>query len=144
MKLSLSLTVLAAICLLAGCASEGQNYAKAHPELTAVQRKMFNTGKIPDGTAVAGLTRAQVHLIMGGDPTTFDRVGDDDVWIFSHKKAIAASGMPTAGPSDSGLDTHNAYTERADNPPRVDIDVKCSVFFQGDIATHAQNHEDKP
>ena len=106
MKATIPALSAALLCLLSGCASEAQSYARAHPELTPAQRRMMNTGKIPDGTAVPGLTKTQVHLIMGGDPTTFDKADDLDMWVYSHKKAVAMNPRLATGPSDSTLDTH--------------------------------------
>ena len=134
----------ALLCLLSSCASEAQSYARAHPELTPVQRKMMNTGKIPDGTAVAGLTKTQVHLIMGGDPMTFDKADDLDLWVYSHKKAVATTPRLATGPSDSTLDMHGMSPSNEANAPRTDVDVKTTIYFQGDVAVRAQTVEEKP
>jgi len=135
-----------ALCLLAACTNEGQTYAKNHPELTPAQRRIMATGQIPDGTAVAGLTRDQIRIAMGSDPATFDRVGDEDAWVFSHKKAIAKNPEFANAPSDSVLDRSHGYseTDTDQNAPRVDVDVKTTVFFNGNIATHAHTSEEKP
>ena len=144
MKLTIPALSAVLLCLLPSCASEAQNYARAHPELTPVQRRMMNAGKIPDGTAVAGLTKAQVHLIMGGDPTTFDKADDMDMWVYSHKKAVAMNPRLATGPSDSTLDTHGMSSNTEANAPRVDVDVKTTIYFQGDVAVRAQTVEEKP
>jgi hypothetical protein len=148
MKTSLVIrhSVLVISFLLAACTNEGQIYAKQHPELNPVQRRILASGIIPDGTAVAGLTRAQIHMAMGTDPSTFDRVGGEDVWIFTHKKAVARDPIFANSPADSVLDKSHGYTETdtEQTTPRVDVDVKTTIYFQGDIATHARTVEEKP
>jgi outer membrane protein assembly factor BamE (lipoprotein component of BamABCDE complex) len=146
MKASLhAAAAVAALCLLAACTNEGQIYAKKHPELNPVQRRILATGIIPDGAAVAGLTRDQIRMAMGTDPYTFDRVGDEDTWVFSHKKAVARDPVFANSPADSVLDKAHGYTETEtdQNTPRVDVDVKTTVYFEGNIATHAHTIEEK-
>ena len=132
--------------LLASCTNEGQIYAKKHPELSPEHRRIMASGKIPDGTAVAGLTREQIRIAMGVDPYTIDRDGQEDVWIFSHKKAVSTDLEAAKTPADSGvLDRTHGYgeTNTEENAPRMDVDVKTSVYFSGNIATHARTVEEK-
>jgi hypothetical protein len=135
-----------ALSLLAGCADAGQTYAKSHPELSAVQRRILATGRIPNGTAVAGLTKEQVRIAVGSDPATFEKAGGEDVWIFSHKKAVAKDPTFANTPADAVLDRSHGYseTDTEQNAPRVDVDVNTSVYFQGDIATRAETKEIRP
>jgi len=131
---------------VAACTNEGQTYVKKHPELTPEHRKIMATGKIPDGTAVAGLTREQIRIAMGVDPYTIDRDGNEDVWIFTHKKAVSTDLEAAKTPADSGvLDRTHGYgeTNTDENAPRMDVDVKTSVYFSGNIATHARTVEEK-
>jgi len=134
------------LLLFAACTNEGQTYAKKHPELNPAQRRIMASGQIPEGTAVAGLTRDQIRMAMGSDPATFDRVGDEDAWVFSHKKAVGKNPEFANTPADSVLDRSHGYseTDTDQNAPRIDVDVKTTVFFNGNIATHAHNSEDKP
>jgi outer membrane protein assembly factor BamE (lipoprotein component of BamABCDE complex) len=138
-------SIFAALGLLAACTNEGQTYVKSHPELNPVQRKMIITGKIPNGTAVAGLTRDQIRLAMGVDPYTIDRQGDEDVWVFTHKKAVASDPAFAETAASGALDKEHGYseTDTEQKTPRIDVDVKTSVYFQGNIATHAQTVEEK-
>jgi len=134
------------LCLLSACTNEGQIYAKKHPELTLAQRRILATGKIPDGTAVAGLTREQIRIAMGTDPYTIDRTSEEDVWIFSHKKAISKDPEFANTPANAVLDKTHGYGEsnnNEENAPRVDVDVKTTVYFDGNIATHAHTVEEK-
>jgi len=132
--------------LLAACTNEGEIYVKKHPELTPEHRKILASGKIPDGTAVAGLTREQVRMAMGTDPYTIDRDGNEDVWVFSHRKAVAKDPQFANTPADAVLDKTHGYGEtnnNDENAPRQDVDVKTSVYFDGNIATRARTVEEK-
>ena len=131
--------------LLAACTNEGQIYAKKHPELSPAHRSIMASGRIPDGTAVAGLTRDQIRIAMGTDPYTIDREGNEDVWVFSHKKAVSANLENADARADATLDKAHGYTEteRDQTAPRVDVDVKTSVYFDGNIATRARTVEEK-
>jgi len=133
------------LVLLAACTNEGQTYVKSHPELSPEHRRIMASGKIPDGAAVAGLTRDQIRIAMGTDPYTIDREGSEDVWVFSHKKAIAKN-PEFNNTSDQVLDKTHGYGESHtdENAPRVDVDVKTSVYFDGNIATRARTVEEKP
>jgi len=135
----------AIVCVLAGCGGEAETYAKSHPELSAAQRKIMLTGKIPDGAAVAGMTRDQVRKAMGRDPSTFDKVGNQDVWIFSHHKMILHGYEPVAGPSDYALDKHGTGDTNSSESQSAlpDILVKTAVYFNGNLADHAQTTEEK-
>jgi hypothetical protein len=131
--------------LLAACTNEGAIYVKKHPELNPEQRRIIASGKIPDGTAVAGLTRDQIRIAMGTDPYTIDRSGDEDIWVFSRKKAVAKDPEFAKTPADAVLDKTHGYseTDTDENAPRVDMDVKTTVYFDGNIATHARTIEEK-
>lgn len=123
----------------AGCANPGSAYAAQHPDLPPAHRQILLRGKIPNGDAVAGMTRAQVKLAMGGDPTTFDKLGTDDVWIYVRKKAVGRESFDDERAGGSGLGNSLSFTESVDFSPRVDVDLKTTIFFQGDRATHAQS-----
>jgi len=144
-SLSLAATLFS-ICALTGCVSQGQSYASKHPELSPAQRQILVSGKIPSGDAVAGLTRAQVKLAMGGDPATFDKINGEDAWVYVHKKAVARDASEDAGHAapSSSFDSNRSFTEAENFGPRTDVDVKTTIFFQGDRATHTQTTEEKP
>ena len=132
---------------LSGCATPGQTYASQHPELSAEQRGIFQSGKIPNGSAVAGLTREQVRLIMGRDPSQFTKVNGEDAWVWVRER------MPVAGPAeeqmgaemgvvgrDSGGGGVSRYgTEAAGNSAsRETKPARTTVYFQGGRATRAE------
>ena len=99
--------------LLASCANQGQSYASQHPELSAAQRQILSTGTIPNGDAVAGMTRGQIRIAMKGDPTTFDRIEGEDVWIYVRQKAVAKNpDREPPGPSFGGSSSARSFTER--------------------------------
>jgi hypothetical protein len=140
--------LLAATALaLAACANPGSGYASRHPELTPAQRRIFQTARIPQGDDVAGLTREQVKIAMGGDPATFDKSNGDDVWIYVRKKAVArdgGSGDDVGREPNSSMNSTSSFTDAEGFGPRMDIDEKTSVFFHGDRATRAQVTEERP
>ncbi|MGB8168931.1 MAG: hypothetical protein WCF18_15645 [Chthoniobacteraceae bacterium] len=134
--------LLAAVALLVGCANPGSTYAAKHPELPPAHRQILMRGKIPNGDAVAGMTREQVKVAMGGDPTTFDKVSNEDVWIYARKKAVGQESFEDLGRSGSSrMENTHSFTQSDDFSPRVDVEMKTTIFFQGDRATHVQSTE---
>jgi outer membrane protein assembly factor BamE (lipoprotein component of BamABCDE complex) len=148
MKSLFFLLVAAAMLLfLPGCATPGAGYAAKHPELTPGQRQILITGKIPPGEDVAGLTREQVKLAVGKDPATYDKVGDQDVWIYVQKKAVSRDKFADMRGNDGGtssMENTHSFTESEDFAPRSDVDVKTRIFFRGNAATGAQVSEERP
>jgi hypothetical protein len=139
------LFVIGTAVAVTGCASAGKTYAAKHPELTPEQRQIMTSGKIPGGTAVAGLTHEQVKIAMGGYPTTLDKISGEEAWIYVRKKLTATEltsadygrTATTAGRADPFMASDNTG-------PQTDVNEKTTVFFQGDKATHAQVSEEKP
>src|SRR5580704_15762741 len=86
MKSIAPLLLATVACALAGCATPSQTYAKQHPELPAAQLQILKTGKIPDGTAVAGMTQEQVKLAMGIEPAQYTKIDGLDAWVYVQKK----------------------------------------------------------
>ena len=139
------LVLALAAATLTGCANPGNSYAAQHPELPAAHRQILLRGKIPSGDAVAGMTRAQVKIAMGGDPTTFDKINGEDAWIYARKKGVGRESFDDLGRSGSAtLENTHSFTQGNDFSPRVDVELKTTVFFQGDRATHAQSMEENP
>jgi hypothetical protein len=127
--------------LLPACASQNRSYVSKHPELSAAHRQIIVSGKIPSGTAVAGMTHEQVKVAMGGFPLTFDKINGQEVWVYERKKLVAtefSEGFHNSRPRDSRTDS----TALSDNVGgQADAVEKTSVFFTGDRATHAQFSE---
>ncbi len=138
MKYTFPLLLLVATCVLSGCATPGQTYARQHPEMTAGQLQILRTGKIPDGTAVAGMTQEQVKLAMPMDPTQYIKVDGHDAWVYVQKK-LTSTGI-TAGSSE--LDRRDKRNrdggEPEDHSYAGQPETKTTVYFDGDVATKAE------
>lgn len=131
--------------VLTSCANPGQSYLKAHPELSPAHRQIFARGEIPSGNAVAGLTREQIKLAMGHDPTTFDKANGEDVWIYCRKQMVGNSSFDGNSRGGSArMENDHSFSQTEDLGPRMDVEVKTSIYFQGDRATHAQIAEERP
>ena len=132
---------------LSGCATSGQTYARQHPGLSAEQRKIFLSGKITNGTAVAGLTREEVRLVMGRDPSQFTKVNGDDAWVWVRE------GLPMVGPAEEqmgtelggvGRDSGGGGTGRYGSEAAGSSAVhevrpsRTTVYFHGGRATRAE------
>jgi len=123
---------------LAGCASPAQTYVQKHAELSEVHKQILLSGKIPDGAAVAGMTRDQVQLTMGIEPAQYTKIDGQDAWVYVRKKL---SPMP--------LTFTNADTQRTDTrnrgfaddsvtqSPEGQAQVKTTVVFDGERAVRA-------
>ena len=145
MKFSVLFSGLASVALFAGCVNPAKSYASKHPELTPAQRLIFTRGSIPSGDAVAGLSREQVKIAMGGDPVTYDKINGEDVWVYAHKKMVGNPSFDGGErPGNSRMETDHSFSRTEDLGPRTDVDVKTSIFFQGDRATHALESEERP
>ena len=132
---------------LSGCTTPGQTYASQHPELSAEQRGIFQSGKVPNGSAVAGLTREQVRLIMGRDPSQFTKVNGEDAWVWVRERlsltgpAEEQMGTELGGVGrDSGRAGASRYgTEAAENSASREMKpARTTVYFQGNRATRAE------
>ena len=150
MKSLRNLLLLAAPGLLAvllpGCSTPGAAYASQHPELSAEQRKMFQSGKIATGGPVAGLTGEQIRLIMGRDPAQFTKENGEDAWVW-----VQPGLLPMAGPveeqmgaerggvgRDSGARGSSQYgTEVSANSVGARSPQRTTVYFRGNRATRA-------
>jgi outer membrane protein assembly factor BamE (lipoprotein component of BamABCDE complex) len=139
MKYTIHSLILAAACAFAGCASPAQNYAKQHPELSSAQAQILNTGKVPDGTAIAGMTRDQVTLALG-EPTQYTKVDGHDAWVYVRKQ-LGTNGINSA--NDATFDhrdvrSKHSLAEGESHAPQDQPLVKTTVHFEGDKATRAE------
>jgi hypothetical protein len=141
-KHALCVFLLAVACVLAGCASSAQSYIAKHPELSADQRKILKSGIIPDGIAVAGMTKEQIRLAMGSDPNQFTKVDGADAWVYVREKTGDTMMMPndeTYGRSPGMQTTGGMLDTQA--PTRT---FRTTIVFQGDRAVRAEVSEEKP
>ena len=139
MKYIIPSIILAAACALAGCASPAQTYAKQHPELSSAQAQILNTGKVPDGTAVAGMTREQVTLTLG-EPTQYTKVDGHDAWVYVRKQ-LGTSGISSANDATfdhRDLRSKHSLAEGESHAPEDLPLLKTTVHFDGDKATRAE------
>jgi len=139
MKYTIPLLALVAAAALAGCASPSQNYAKQHPELPAQHLQILNSGKIPDGTAVAGMTREQVQLVMGVEPVQYLKVDGHDAWVYVKKK-LSSAGINSGNDATFNHRDNRSQHSMAEGEAHAPGDqptTKTTVYFDGETATHA-------
>jgi hypothetical protein len=138
MKFTYPFLLLVAICVLSGCATPGQTYARQHPEMTAGQLQILRTGKIPDGAAIAGMTQEQVKLAMPMDPTQYIKVDGHDAWVYVQKK-LTSNSISTSTSELERRDKRNRDGgEPEDNSYQSQPETKTTVYFNGDVATKAE------
>lgn len=140
MKHPFPFLALAFSAMLAGCASPGQTYVKQHPNLSTQQQQILNTGKIPDGDAVAGMTREEIQLAMKGvEPTQYLKVDGHDAWVYVQRK-LSPMGISSA--NDATFDhrdvrSRHSLAEGESHSPQDQVQTKTTVYFDGDKATRA-------
>ncbi len=132
------LLLLAAAALVAGCATPAQTYIAKHPELSPAQQKILKTGVIPDGRAVASMTKEEIRLAMGTDPAQFTRIDGVEAWVFAREKTNGATSS-TDDFDHPSLQTTGGLLDG----PAYRITVRTTVFFEGDRATRAEVTEEK-
>jgi hypothetical protein len=155
MKPTTLLLVLATLCTLSGCANLAHSYASNHAELSPEHRKILMTGKIPDGTAVAGMTREEVRLAMKKDPNQFTKINGLDAWVYANEKGHSPDlaeeqghnhegGSGTGSGSnwfnhEPGHTSSDALGEIADQ-----ANLSTTIIFQGDRAIRADVTREQP
>jgi hypothetical protein len=136
------LASLAIFCALSGCDTPTKAYVKQHPELSPEHRKIILSGRIKYGDPVAGMTREQVHLVMGTDPDQFDSFNGEDAWIWFRSKVVRSkmeSENDTGGAASSGGGgKHHANLDTGESTPTESRPSKTTVFFKGNIATRVE------
>ncbi len=138
MKYLVPFLLAAVAAAFGGCATPAQTYAKQHPELTPEQVQIFNTGRIPDGTAVAGMTQEQVKIAMVVEPVQYTKVDGQDAWIYVQKK-LSAGGITPIDPTIDRRDkrSRESLMDSESHAPSDQPLIKTTVYFQGDRATRA-------
>lgn len=138
MKYTIPSLLLAMTCVLTGCTSPGQAYAKRHSELSAAQVQIMNTGKVPDGTAVAGMTREAVQLALG-EPMQYTKVDGHDAWVYVQKR-LSTYGINSANDATfdhRDLRSQHSLAEGENHAPQDQSMTKTTIYFDGDRATRA-------
>jgi outer membrane protein assembly factor BamE (lipoprotein component of BamABCDE complex) len=140
MKFTLSLLLPLAACLISGCGTPGLNYAKQHPELSPAHLQILKTGKVPDGDAIAGMTREQVQIAMGVEPAQYTKVDGHDAWVYVRKTLAAVPLTTNSTPAIDRQDNRNkgSLLDTPDQAAQNQDQTKTTVIFDGNLATHAE------
>jgi len=147
MKPTIFLLLVATCGFLPGCATPAQTYAGKHPELSPEHRQILVSGKIPDGTAVAGMTRDEIRLVMKKDPTQFTKINGQDAWVYTNDKGRSPdltedSGHPhEAGSGSTGSTWFNHGTPNESNNALAELPdpakLSTTIVFEGNRAVRA-------
>jgi len=138
MKPTIAFMVLLTAFLYSGCETPGAAYVKQHPELTPQQRQIFIDKKVADVKAVAGLTKAQIRVALG-EPTQFDTIEGDDVWIYIQSKSGGsgpASQLPNSGQQAAGAELGGMAPAQGSSGTNTGA-MRTTIFFDGDQAIRA-------
>ena len=136
MTKALAIVILfASISAFVGCSTSQQAYLSRHPELSTEHRKIIAAGRLADRDAVAGMTRDQIRLTMGSDPTQLTSINGEDAWVWVRRKGGAGSFEPMnrSGERDRGSFGRIEKTQESVATPKVQ--VRTTVVFQGNQAT---------
>ncbi|HEY3898483.1 MAG TPA: hypothetical protein VGM54_07715 [Chthoniobacter sp.] len=141
MKFTHTLLLLLATCLLSGCGTPGQTYAKQHPELSPAHLQILKTGKVPDGDAIAGMTREQVQIAMGVDPAQYTKVDGHDAWVYVRKTLSAQPLTTNSTPEIDRQDGRNkgSLLDTPNQSPQNQDQTKTTIVFDGNVAVHAES-----
>lgn len=138
---SLRLLLLAGMAV-AGCTTPRQTYVSQHPGMPPAHRQIMTSGKIPEGNTVAGLTRDEIRLVMGGPPAVFDRVDGQETWAYLKKSSASVDSTPTDADASGRSRSSDLQVKVAD--PDLNVMMRTTIFFQGDRATRAEITQEKP
>ncbi len=137
------LAALLSSVVFSSCASSGKSYADSHPSLTAEQKNIVVKGKIPDGSAVAGMTKEDIRATMRGDPSQFTTVNGTEAWVYvrdSDDGPSLAPEMQNTSPGHMGGDP----TVSAAEMDAGLVKVHTTVLFENGRATRAEVERVKP
>ena len=99
---------------------------------------------------MSGLTREQVRLVMGRDPSQFTQVNGEDAWVWVRER------QATAGPAEEQMGTELGGVGRSsggsgasrygaeasgNSASRETRPARTTVYFQGGRATRAEVSE---
>ena len=142
MKSVIASILIPFVFLVSGCVNPAVGYIKQHPELTENQKKMFLEKRIYAGTDVAGLTKDQIRKIMGGkEPTQYTKSQGVDAWIYEKEAAFVANELaPQLG---GGPAAQMGIKIEPTDPSTLRNFTVTTIFFNGDVATHAEQSFDQ-
>jgi len=137
MKATCFLAVLAMLSF-SGCSTPGSQYAKDHPELSPAHRQILQTGEIPGGLAVDGMTKEQIRLAKG-NPTRSETLNGQDVWVYVHERfSDMASRDDRSSPFNSGMSSQRTLRETANLGSHHSVNEVTTIFFQENRATYTK------
>ena len=99
----------------------------------------MNTGKVPDGTAVAGMTREAVQLALG-EPTQYTKVDGHDAWVYVQRRlgTLGVSSANDATFNRRDLRSQHSMAEGESHAAQDQPQTKTTIHFDGDRATRAE------
>jgi hypothetical protein len=137
------LVILAAFTCLMGCTTPQQAYVSQHPQLSADHRRIIASGKLVDHDPVEGMSREEIRLTMGVDPTQVTRINDEDAWVWVKRKLAPASALQQTGRSASpGAGSFSNQPVDTEETPDPKVNIRTTVFFQGNLATRVDVTEE--
>jgi outer membrane protein assembly factor BamE (lipoprotein component of BamABCDE complex) len=141
MKSAIPLPILLLACILSGCTTPGQTYAKQHSELPPKQLEFLKTGKVPDGDAIAGMTREQVQIAMGIEPTQYAKIDGHDAWVYVRKKLGTNGVVPNVSEMDheDRRNSTGSMLGSLDASAQNQGQVRTTIYFDGNVVTHAES-----
>lgn len=97
----------------------------------------MQAGKLIDRDPVAGMTREEIRLTMGVDPTQATSINGEEAWIWVKKKPEPLSMMEGTDRASSGTGSGSFANmpRESDQTPTKRVNVRTTVFFQGNQAT---------
>ena len=143
-KPALVLLVSSVVCF-SGCATPRQTYVSQHPELTAEHRKIIVAGQLADRDPVAGMTRQEIRLTMGVDPTQTTTINGEDVWVWVKRKGDSMTLLDDTTHSGSSGTGSFSGVPRGSDPdavPKKRVQIRTTVFFKGNLATRVDVTEE--
>ncbi len=135
-KKSTLVLLLAFVASLSGCATPQQAYVNQHPELSAEHRKIIAAGRLVDHAPVAGMTREQIRLTMGVDPTQVTSINGEDAWVWVKKRGDSLTLMDESDHGGSpGAGSFSGLPRDSEPETKKPMIIRTTVFFHGNLAT---------
>jgi hypothetical protein len=148
MRTLLLLPIIGIALFVSGCASPRGAYVKQHPELLAEHRRILLSGTIQYGDPVMGMTKEEIRLTMGKEPTKTDFVDGEEAWIWVRVKEQAGRADPWDATSVDSVDAgasqsaHSSSGKGGKMAAPKGREIKTTVFFHGDVANRVQIDEE--
>jgi hypothetical protein len=126
-----------------GCTTQQQAYVNQHPQLSADHRRIIAAGKLVDRDPVAGMSRVEIRLTMGVDPTQMTRINEEDAWVWVKRKlSPLATAQATERSGSPGAGSFSNLPRDTEEGPDPKVNTRTTVFFQGNLATRVDVTEE--